>query len=147
MVHQDTNLHCQTITCPLIHFWACRLPIKDKRAECLPHFQKWPTSLLTISSRVGYPSWALKVCQLGLRLPMAFKSSYHLQPFGYPSWTLGVTTTNGLQVLLPPAAVVVTQAGCWRGISWGHDYKMAFNSFICSRVGYPSWTLNGRQLG
>ena len=51
------------------------------------HDYKWPSSLLTTYSRVGYPSWALKGRQLG------------------------VMTTNDLQVFLPPAAVLVTKLG------------------------------------
>ena len=61
---------------------------------------------------------------------------------------LGVMTTNDLQVLLPLAAVPITQAGRWRGVSWGSRLQMAFNPpTTCIRAGYPSWTLEGRQLG
>ena len=41
---------------------------------------------------------------------------------------MGVTTTNDLQVLLPPTAVPVTQGGRLRGIGWGSRLQMAFKS-------------------
>jgi len=41
----------------------------------------------------------------------------------------GVKTTNVLQVFLPPAVVPVTQAGRWRGVSWGHGYKWPSSFF------------------
>ena len=64
---------------------------------------------------------------------MDFKSSYHLQPCRLPKQDakerqLGVTTTNGLQVLLPPVAVLITQTGHWEGISWRSRLQMAFKS-------------------
>ena len=148
------------------------------------HDYKWLSSFFTTYSRVDYPSWTMEGRQLGFMttndlqvflplaavpvtqaghwrgisweswLQMAFRSSYHLQPCrllkldagatsvvghhykwpssfltiwncaGYPSWTLEwrqlrVTTTNGLQVFPPFAAVLVTQVGRWRGVSWG----------------------------
>jgi len=59
---------------------------------------------------------------------MTFKSSYHLQPCGHPSWAmelqqLGVTIANEIQIFLPPAAMPVTQSGTKGVPVGGHDYK------------------------
>jgi len=69
----------------------------------------------------------------GSRLQMVFKSSYHLQPCRLPKLgagaaLVGVTATNGFQVFLSPTAVLVTQDGCWRGVSWKSRLQIAFRS-------------------
>jgi len=82
------------------HLKLCRLPKLDTRmASVAGHDYKRPSSLLTICSHASYPSWTLEGLQLG------------------------VTTTNGLQVFPPFAAVLVTQVGRWRGVSWGSQLQ------------------------
>jgi len=76
------------------HLQPCRLPKMDIGGASVGcHNYEWPSSLPTTCSHAGYPSWTLKECQLG------------------------VTTTNVLQVFLPPTVMPVTQAGRCRGIS------------------------------
>jgi len=94
----------------------CRLSkLGAKGTSIGGHDYKWPSSLLTTSSCAGYPSWALEGHQLG------------------------VTTTNGLQVFLPSAAVPVNQVGHWKGVNWGFTTTNGLQVFTtCSRVSYPS---------
>ena len=127
----------------------------------LGHDYKWPSSPPTSCSCAGYrsrtlegrplrvmttnglqsllPSAAVPVTQArrwwgvswGSRLQMAFKSSYHLQScrlakLDVEGRKLGVMIPNGLQVLLAPTAMSVTQVIRLRGIRWGHDSKIAF---------------------
>ena len=85
----------------------------------------------------------------GSRLQMAFKSSYHLQPCRFLKLDAGgcqlaITTTNGIQVLLPPAAMPVIQAGCWGVSVRSHNYKWPSSPpTTCSGADHPSWMLEG----
>ena len=128
------------------HLQLCRLPKLDAGgASVWDRDDKWPLSLPTTCSRAGYLSWTLGGVSWGSRPQIAFKFSYHLQPCQFPKLEerqFGVMTTNQLQVLLPLVTIPVIQAGHWRGISWGHDYKWPSSpSTTCSSAGYPSWTL------
>ena len=97
------------------------------------HHYKWPLSPPNTCSRVGYPWGMLGGVSWGSRLQMAFKSSYHLQSCGLPKLDAGGASVEGHDYkwplsLLPPAAVLVTQVGCWSGVSWGSRLQMAFKS-------------------
>jgi len=68
------------------HLQPCRLPKLDTGGASVGgHDYKWPSSPPTIYSHAGYPSWTPEGCQLG------------------------VTSTNGFQVLLPSATMPATQ--------------------------------------
>jgi len=147
-----------------------------------PH-EKRPSSPPTIYSRASYPTWMLGDVCWGSQLQMTFKSSCHLQPCrlpkvdawgasvgghdykwpssppttysraGYPSYTLeghqlGVTTINGLQVLLSPAAMPVIQAGRWRGVSLGSRLQMTFkSSYHLQPYRLPKLDVGGTSVG
>jgi len=99
------------------HLQSCRLPKLDTGGTSIgDHDNKWPSSPSTTCSRVGHPSWTLKEGQLGVTTTNTFKPSYHLQSCRLHKLDAGVAsvgghTTNGLQFLLPLAAVPATQAG------------------------------------
>jgi len=65
---------------------------------------KWPSGLFITCNRADYPNWMLHICQLG------------------------VTTTNGLRVFLPPVVMQVTQAGL-EGHQLGVTTTNGFRSF------------------
>ena len=101
----------------------CRLSKLDAGGISWGSRLQWPSTPPTTCSRADYPSWTLEGRQL---------------------W---VTTTNGLQVFLPLAAVSIAQVGSWSGVSWGHGYKWLSSILITySCAGYPRWVLEGRQL-
>ena len=118
------------------------------------HNYEWPLSLLTSSSHAGYPSWELKRRQLGVtntnglqvflppvtmpvvqagcwrgvswgsRIQMAFKSSYHQQPYWLP------------------------KLGTGGALIGGHDYKWPSSLLTTySHAGHPSWTPEGASVG
>jgi len=99
-------------------------------------FLSLATVLVTQAGRWRTVSW-------GSRLQVAFKSSYHWQLCPLPKLntraaSVGVTTTNGLQV------EVDTRAAS----TGGHDYKWPLSSpTTCNLTGHPSWTVEGHQLG
>jgi len=89
------------------HLQLCQLPKLDTGgASAVGPGYKWPSSLLKMCSSVGYPSWTLEECQLGVMI------------------------TNGLQVFLPFAAVLVTQAGHWGSVSLGLRLQNGLQVFL-----------------
>jgi len=116
---------------------------------------KLPSSLLTIYSRAGYPSWTLEGRHLRIANTNGLLSLLFIcSRAGYPSWTLEEHQFGGHDHNMAFKSSYHLQP-CWLpkldtgGASVaGHDYKWPSSLLtICSCAGYLIWTLEGRQLG
>jgi len=103
---------CHQVCSPLL---VMPIPKLDpKRCELGVMIPRCSSSLLTICGRVGTQVGPWKASVGGHDSKMAFKSSFHLWPFQYLSWTL-------------------------KGVSWGSRPKMVFKS---SHHLWPCWYLS-----
>ena len=98
------------------HLRPCRLTkLDDEGALAGQATQMWPSSLRTIRSYAGYPSWTLKGLKLGVTTPRwpSNNRSTICSRAGYPSWTtkgrqVGLTTLSWTLSLL----TICNRTGC-----------------------------------